>query len=184
MTEHRGSVTYLFLKDYSREKGENILLVMMTFSYLTVKWDTFPWPGPCQLLAPSLPARVHSTFTHSVSVLLQGDTSKRVPSEVSQSYLKLLLWYSFRVLSGEMDQSDSTLSFETRALAHVAVPSRQENTAARTEWLLSLEAKTFLQPTDWGSPHSTSAAFLRSSSGFSLIMLELGPVPKQAHLEV
>lgn len=134
---------------------------MMTFSYLTVKWDNFPWPSPCQLLAPSLPARVHSTFTHSVSVLLQGDTSKRVPSEVSQSYLKLLLWYSFRVLSGEMDQSNSTLSFETRALAHVAVPSRQENTAARTEWLLSLEAKTFLQPTDWGSPHSTSAAFLR-----------------------
>lgn len=36
-SECRGSITYLCLKDYSREKGENIPLVMTTFSYLTVK---------------------------------------------------------------------------------------------------------------------------------------------------
>lgn len=73
------------------------------------------------------------------------------PPEVIQGYLKLLLWYSLRVPSGEMGQSISTLSFETHGC------SKGKKTL-ESGWNDSspFKPKSSLQPTDRGSPYSTT----------------------------
>lgn len=78
-----GPITYLHLKDYCREKVENIYPVYyagtndLLLSHCKMR-QAFPWPGPCQLLASCLPSGVCSTFTHLMSVLLKDDISKRM----------------------------------------------------------------------------------------------------------
>lgn len=114
VSECRGSVIYLCLKHYSREKGENIPLVMMNLlpSHCKMRYLSLARPLPT---TETMSTRPESILLLPIQRLccLKVTLQREKPLEVSQGYLKLLLWYSLRVPSGEMVQSISTLSFET-----------------------------------------------------------------------